>query len=190
MKVRLKIHDIAVKQLESAIWMYAYNYDEVSVHTIAGAAFELYSLRLGLSDFKENIQQYIKPEKYKDFIRLWNKPYNFFKHGEYDYDPVDEIIYDEDAVELLILLAAEANLNGPQKYQLSCARTYKIYFLIKYPELLNNNSEIRSLLDSAKEFKITVEDLKKKESLRIMLDHNGHTFINGTNTPYRDVDPK
>lgn len=82
MKVRLDINSVAVKQLESAIWMYAYDFDEVAVHTIAAAALELYSDRLGLSDFKKSLENDIKPEKVKEFHSLWNKPYNFFKHGQ------------------------------------------------------------------------------------------------------------
>lgn len=45
---------------------------------LLSAAFELYSRRLGLSDFKREIERRIKREKVKDFYSLWNRPYNFF----------------------------------------------------------------------------------------------------------------
>lgn len=66
MKIKLDINSVAVKQLESAIWMYAFDYDEVAVHTIAGAAFEIYSKRLGLSSFKEDVKNILSPKKMKN----------------------------------------------------------------------------------------------------------------------------
>src|SRR5690606_665072 len=112
MKIKLSINDIAVKQLESAVWMYAYDYDEIAVHTIAGAAFELYTTRLKILNFDEDLKQILKDDKFKEFKSLWNRPYNIFKHGEYKHNPVDEFVYNEDTASWLIFIACEANLLG------------------------------------------------------------------------------
>lgn len=36
-KLKLTIEDVALKQLESAIWMHAYDFNETALHTIAAA---------------------------------------------------------------------------------------------------------------------------------------------------------
>lgn len=190
MRVKLDIQTVAVKQLESAIWMYAYNYDEVAVHTIASAAFELYSKRLRLSNFKREVQRFIKKEKQKDFFSLWNRPYNFFKHGEHLNKPLEFIEYDEEAVELPLYLAAEANLLGPEEYRLNCARVYKYYYYLKHPEIFETDFYDEHFLEPVLEAGISLETLKDKHSIQFWLESIGHTFVNGTDSPFRDIDKK
>jgi len=187
MKYKLSINDVAVKQLESAIWMYAYGYDEVAVHTIAGAAFELYTKRLKLIDFKSSMLAVLKPDKYKEFIDLWNRPYNFFKHGEFKKTPIDEFIYEEETVEMLIYFASEANLLGADEYQLKCSQIFKAYFIINHPEMIDAEIYKGVYEKNAEQAGLSIEKLKTKESLRTMLNISGHTFVNGTNTPYTDL---
>jgi len=190
MKIKLDINSVAVKQLESAIWMYAYDYDEVAVHTVAGAAFEIYTRRLKLSTYKEDIKKYIKPEKTKDFTSLINKPYNFFKHGEHKHKELDYIEYDEEAVEMIIYLAAEANLLGDEKYKLSCAIIYRNFFAMKHPELFDIKSYDEYFLKPAAKLGLDPEAIKNKETLKVWLGSIGNTFLNGTNSPFRNVAPK
>jgi hypothetical protein len=190
MKVKLDINSVAVKQLESAIWMYAYDYDEVAVHTIAGAAFEIYTKRLGLTSFEEDIKKYVKPEKAREFISLWNKPYNYFKHGEHKRQKLDYIDYSEDTVEVLILLACEGNLKGSAKYRLSAANAYRIYFALKYPEVFEKNFYQEHYVKAMKKVGIDPEPIENKEVLKLFLDNMGNTFLNGTSSPFRNVKPK
>ena len=190
MKIKLDINTVAVKQLESAIWMFAYNYDEVAVHTVAGAAFEIYTKRLELSSFNEDIKKYIKPEKAKDFISLWNKPYNYFKHGEHQHKKIEIIEYDEETVELIIYLAAEANLKGDERYRLSCANIYRVHYAIKNPEFFEDAFYKRHFQNELKRLDISEELIKSKDSLRVWLNSADHTFLNGTNSPFRDVTSK
>jgi len=184
MKVKLNVNEVAVKQLESAIWMYAYNNDEVAVHTIAAAAFELLTRRLKLINFMNDMKKSIKPEKTKEFMLLWNKPYNFFKHGEHARKAIDEIVYDDGTVELILYIAAEANLKGPDEYRLKCSLIYKTYFILNNPQLID--SEIYKAVYAVPREKVSLSDeqLKSKETLRLMLDTIGHTFVNGTDTRY------
>lgn len=187
MKVKLDINSVATKQLESAIWMYAYDYDEVAVHTIASAAFEIYTKRLGLSTFKDDVKKYIKPEKANDFISLWNKPYNFFKHGEHQYRQLDYIEYNEETVELIIYLAAKANLKDDEKFRLSCANVFCYFYSLQHPELFDAVDYEEMFTKSATKIGIDLESLKNKETLRIWLNGMGHTFLNGDPSPYRDI---
>lgn len=187
MQIKLDINSVAVKQLESAIWMYAYDFDEVAVHTVASAALELYSDRLGLSTFKSDTEKHIKPEKIKDFHSLWNRPYNFFKHGSHKHKPLDELVYNPDSVEIIIYLAAEANLAGEVKFRLNCSQVYRHFYLIKYPELFNTTYYKDVIEKRMTELGIDKETITSKETLRLWLDLAGHTFVNGTKTPFKPV---
>lgn len=178
MKIKLSIQAVAAKQLESAIWMYASNFDEVAVHTIAGAAFEIYTKRLRLVNFKSSMQQVLKPERYKEFIDLWNKPYNFFKHGEYKKNPIDEYIYEDESVDFLLYFACEANIAGDEKYRLRSALVFKNYFIIKNPSLLEPKIFNDTYKKNADDNGLSLEDLKKKETLLKMLKLLDSTFIN------------
>lgn len=190
MKIRLDINSVAVKQLESAIWMYAYDYDEVAVHTVAGAAFEIYTKRLKLSSFDEAVKQYIRPEKSKDFIALWNKPYNFFKHGEHQHKKLDYIEYSEETVELIIYLAAEANLAGDEEFRLSCANVFRYFYFMQHPELFDEKFYQEHFLKPMEISGLELDMIKNKETLKIWLNRMGNTFLNGTSTPFRNISPK
>lgn len=167
--------------------MYAYDYDEVAVHTVASAAFEIYTKRLGLSSFKNDVVKYIKLEKAKEYISLWNKPYNFFKHGEHNYEQLDFIEYDEETVEIIIYLASEANLRGDDKFRLSCANVFRFFFSLKHPELFNPAVYEESFTKPASKIGLDLASMKNKETLRIWLDGMGHTFLNVTQSPFRDI---
>jgi len=188
MKYKLRVSDVAVKQLESAVWMFAFNYDEVAVHTIAASAFELYTKRLKLLDFEKTMKDGLRPEVYTEFIRKWDKPYNFFKHGEHMWEKLDEIDYDEETVDLLIYFACEANLMGPEEYRLKCAEIYRLFFIIKNPQLIDKKVFDNTFVEAAKNAGMTIDELRTKKSLQQALRLIGHTFSNGTNTPYREID--
>jgi hypothetical protein len=184
MKILLKIQDVAVKQLESAIWMYAYDYDEVAVHTISAAAFELLTERLKLINFKEDMEKVIKPEKQKEFFGLWNKPYTFFKHGEFNYKEIEEMEYNDETVDILLFIASEANLQGPEEYRLKCALVYRSYFIINNPQMIDPIVYDAIYKKPIEKLGFTAEQMKSKDTLRTMLKLIGHTFVNGTDSPY------
>lgn len=190
MRVKLDVNSVAAKQLESAIWMYAYDYDEVAVHTVAGAAFEIYTKRLGQSSFSKDVEKYIKPEKIKEFIGLWNKPYNFFKHGEHEHKELDYIEYDEESVEAIIYLTAESNLVGDEEFRLSCARVFQFFYLMKHPEQFDARFYHEYCLKQMATLNLNHEVIKSKETLRVWLNGMGNTFLNGTNSPFRNIVPK
>lgn len=181
---KLSIQDVAAKQLESAIWMFAYDYDEVAVHTIAAAAFELLTERLKIINIKEYMKKSIKPEKHKEFIALWNKPYNFFKHGEHNYESLDELTYNEDSVQLLLYIASEANLIGIEEYRLKSARVFKLFFLMNNIEMVEPDVYEKFYKDAIKKLNYSPEQMKSKETLKLMLELGGHNLLNGLKSPY------
>lgn len=187
MKIKLDIHAVAVKQLESAIWMYAYNYDEVAVHTIAGAAYELYTKRLELNTLIKDLAIYIKQEKVEEFYSLLNMPYNYFKHGEHKYKQLEYLEYDEESVELLIYMSCAANLKGPTEYRINCANTFMFFYFIKHPDLFEDSYRQKILNNLLETTTLSMDDLKDKSALRTWLNIHNHTFIDGNPSPYRDI---
>jgi len=181
---KLNIQDVAVKQLESAIWMFAYDYDEVAVHTIAAAAFELLTDRLKIINFKEDMKKSIKPEKHKEFLALWNKPYNFFKHGQHNYESLEEITYNEDTVQILLYIASEANLMGVETYRLKSAQMFKLFYLMNNVEMVEPDAYEKWYKDAIEKLNYTPEQMQSKETLKVMLELGGHKFLSGSKSPY------
>lgn len=86
-KLRISKIEAARRQLDSAIELWFLDKDEVSVHTLAAAAYQL------VHDLKEHKglarellydSAMIKDEYRKQWIKVIKKPMNFFKHADND----------------------------------------------------------------------------------------------------------
>jgi hypothetical protein len=165
--MKLTKEEVAARQLQSAIWMYAYDFDEVAVHTIAAAAAELYTQSLGMGNYKKETEKRLKLEKRKDFWDAVNKPNNFFKHGGKKGEALN---YNPQQVDLLLFTAVEANLAGAGKYTLDSARSYLIYFFVKYPDILADDTLTKQVKDAVEKAKKGGIDATGKGVLRILLD--------------------
>jgi hypothetical protein len=146
--MKMNVEEVAAKLLESAIWMYAYDYDETAVHLVAAASFEQYTKRLDLGSMRKELEEIVGKDK-KKFWSQFNKTYTFFKHGEYRRKPLEEIDYNPVEVEDIILMACEANLTKESKYKLECAVLFTLYMALKRPDLFKD------------EFKKFAEESKK-----------------------------
>jgi len=76
--------DAARRQLDTAIRLYFEESDEVSVHTLAGAAHVLLTDLHTARNTKTLLHRYIRPEKIWEFEKAVRKPQNFFKHAADD----------------------------------------------------------------------------------------------------------
>lgn len=78
--------DVAERQLHQAIRMFFTNEDPVSIHTLAGAAGQVFS-DIGKADGVKSIMRdnaRIRPERYKEWLQVINASRNFFKHADKD----------------------------------------------------------------------------------------------------------
>ncbi len=150
---------VAALQLESAIWMYAYDFDEIAVHTVAAAAFELYVQRLELGNFKKEINKRIVKGKEKYFWNRFNKANNYFKHGGRNDE---KLTYYPDSVEYLLLASCEANIMMDDKlYKVASADSFLLYFILKHPNTINNDNlkiPLKKLNKEAKSKGLNLED--------------------------------
>ena len=95
--------EAARRQLDVAIQLYFQDGDEVAIHTLAAAAFELVtSLRVHAGEPDDLLEQII-PERRAEFLRMWRRPQNFFKHA--DRDPSASLEFDPGLTEVTLFLA-------------------------------------------------------------------------------------
>jgi hypothetical protein len=162
-KITLTVEEVAIKQLESAIWMYAYDFDETAVHTIAAAAYELLTKRLNFGDFEDQFAKQIPDSKKGEFWSKFNEPYNFFKHGANRHKNMDTLTYSSDSVELVLMAACYANTYMEKSKQLACAHAFMSYQMVRWPNFFED-SEYKKMVDElrrkALEGDINIHDKK------------------------------
>jgi hypothetical protein len=86
-KLRISKIEAARRQLDSAIELWFLDKDEVSVHTLAAAAYQLvHDLKEHKGLARELLYEsaMIKDEYRKQWIKVIKKPMNFFKHADND----------------------------------------------------------------------------------------------------------
>lgn len=104
-RTRLKIGkmDAAKRQLETAIHLWFFSGDPVSIHTLACAAHQILHDIGGKCGVPAVLREPpgVAPEHMKRIRKLVNKPENFFKHA--DSDPDALLDFNPEATELFIL---------------------------------------------------------------------------------------
>lgn len=159
----LTVEEVALKQLESAIWMYAYDFDETAVHTVAAAAYELLVKRLNLSDFEDQFAKHIPYSKKGEFWSKFNEPYNFFKHGSNRHKQMKTLTYSSDSVELVLMAACYANTYMEKSKQLACAHAFMAYQMVRWPNFFEDSdykAMINELRAKAVESGVNIHDKK------------------------------
>lgn len=109
-KLRISKIEAAQRQLDCAIELWFLDKDELSVNTLAGAAYQLvHDLKKhkGLAHTLLYDAAMIKPEHRKKWVNLLKKPVNFSKHA--DNDPDDVLEFDPQG-NIGFLMAAAAGL--------------------------------------------------------------------------------
>jgi hypothetical protein len=76
--------DAVSRQMDAAISLYFDEGDEVSIHTLVGAAHNLLADLSSAANQKTVIQKYIRPEKIGGFEKAIRAPQNFLKHADRD----------------------------------------------------------------------------------------------------------
>lgn len=103
--MRITKLDAARRQIDSAIALYFDEGDEVSIHTLVGAAHILITDLSSAANQETLFQRYIRPERRREFEGAIRAPQNFLKHADKDPDAV--LDFDPHATELLLLIEIE-----------------------------------------------------------------------------------
>ena len=97
--------DAARRQIDSAVGLYFDEGDEVSIHTLVGAAHILITDLSSTANQETLIERHIKREKRWEFEKAIRAPQNFLKHA--DRDPQAVLDFEPHATELLLLIDIE-----------------------------------------------------------------------------------
>lgn len=144
--------DAAQRQLESAIFLYFYDQDPVSIHTLTAASYNILRdicKKLGLPPvlIKGLLLDYVREEKKKDFIHLLNEAENFFKHADQDHNGI--IKFNPGQTELLLYDACS-------KYHEITHRIiprlylFQIWYMVNHVELFILPDEINTAIRTVK----------------------------------------
>ena len=78
--------DAAVRQLDQAIRLFFRRGDMLAVHTLTGAAFQLFADLGKISDIVSRFrsEELIRPERMNEWVQALNNTQNFLKHADRD----------------------------------------------------------------------------------------------------------
>lgn len=135
-KLKITKLSAARRQLETAVKLYFYDEDPVSIHTLVNAAHEILSvLKKTRGAGSMIVSDELIKEPYKKQVRAKIKEAaNFFKHGK--RDPNLAIDFNPNINEPYLIDACEAYmlLTGEKVHSFTVFRTW---FNCKYPNVLN-----------------------------------------------------
>lgn len=172
MKKTFKVEDVAVLNLISAIWMYAYDYDEPAVHLVAHSSFELITERLSWGNFDEVLKEHIREDKINEFKKIINKPNNFFKHGSHGYKPMQEFEFDTLQTEYLLIQACTYIQAAPKQYQnIPATKSFIAYYSICNPELFTKDGHGLKQQELIEKHNIKIDKDNPKKLLQNFLDY-------------------
>jgi len=168
MSIKIGKIDIARRQLETAINLFFYDRDVVSIHTLTAAAFNI------LQDMSTNdgrdiktlrsvFLKRVKEGSEKHVINKIREAENFFKHA--DKDPYEYLEFNSkqteymlwDAVTLYAVIAGENT---------SVLQLFYYWFMASYPDIFTFTGEQKRLQLEAG---MDLNNISKKEYFELML---------------------
>lgn len=127
--------DVARRQLITSIRMFFFDWDPVSLHTVAAAAHgvlrDLAKHRGIAKSFKDS--PLIAPAARRDFLRAVNLPQNFFKHGNDDPNGKMAFRYQGTSLFLLDAILLYISLETELAYEI---RVFLVWAQLRFPDLL------------------------------------------------------
>ena len=148
MRIAVSKLDVARRQLETAIKLFFYDGDFVSLHTLAAAAFNvLNDLSRQAGEDKKSIRDellhHVREDKRKVFLDQLRKTENFMKHADRDpdethsFDPGLSTFFLIDAVRCYWKITGEHTL---------VTEAYFLWFMTEHPDVFVLAEEYRAML--------------------------------------------
>ena len=139
--VRVSKLSAARRQLDCAIEMWFMGKDEVSVHTLAGAAhqiiFDIHRMRAAGKEMLFD-SLVIRDEYRKEFVDRLKRDVNFFKHADKDPDPVGFTEFYPETTEIFFLFSIIGLENlGEQKNDIE--NLFLLWFQVHHPNSLRED---------------------------------------------------
>ncbi len=145
MSEQIEKFSAAERQLRSAIVMFLNREDPVTVHTVIGAALQIFvdlNQRKGRGGVAFNCK-YVRKERMKEWHGYLTKSRNFFKHA--DHDPEGTTNFSPRINEVL-LFEAVVHYDQLTDTPIKESQVYKLIFFSRNPDLLHDGVVKQHLL--------------------------------------------
>lgn len=145
-KVAVTKLDAARRQLETAVILWFHEGDPVSIHTLVAAAYQiLYDLnkkRGGAPMMKD--AKIVRPERMKEWQRIFAKWENFFKHA--DRDPLKTLLFPPQ-VTRNFMLDAIAKYGEMSHEERPLFRLFNFYMIFTEPQFFKDDDFVKRFQD-------------------------------------------
>ncbi len=127
--------EAAERQLAQAIRMFFRGEDAVSIHTLAAAAYQIFTDICRAKDIPREIEDSVVLEELgvkKDFMNSLRAPQNFFKHA-HDGEPEQEVRFKPLLSAYMMVSAAQYHQHITKRQLRECI-VLKIWFYSRHPD--------------------------------------------------------
>ena len=138
--------EAAERQLDQAVRLFFAREDEVSIHTLAAAAYQIIADICKHRGIQREIEDSTALEEFgikKEVIAAIRKPQNFFKHAEHDQTGTVRL---NPMLSVCLIMSAVQYLLKLKAVQSSECQIFRYWFFLKLPHKVPD--EIRTLLAS------------------------------------------
>jgi hypothetical protein len=128
--------EAARRQIDRAIQMYLEDDDHICTHVLVSAASTLlreYCEKIGLVSCYNSMIERVKPNFRKQFVKIKNRPFNFFKHANDDHDKKLEFFNEEVNAFNLYIASLDYQIAFQQKT--SAMILFRVWFLLRWPNM-------------------------------------------------------
>jgi len=127
--------DAGLRQIRQAIRIFFARGDMIAVHTLTGAAFQVFTDLGKLKGIKSRYrgEDIVRPDRVADLERALNHTQNFLKHA--DKDPDATLSYVEEASVLYLFEAVELSYQVLRQDSRELL-AFRIWFIVTHPDLV------------------------------------------------------
>ena len=122
------------RQLKTVIWMFFERKDQIAIHTITWAAYQILidmCEQKGVQREIEDSEILIELGRLNEVITAMRKPHNFFKHSDRDLDETIKFFPDSNYPLILMCCQYFSKLTGDLFIE---GKIFQCWFFLKHPE--------------------------------------------------------
>jgi hypothetical protein len=137
----------ARRQLETAIYLFFCEGDEISIHVLASSAFQILTdvcKSKNVKSFRDILMERVNPEWKKPISDKLKEAYNYFKHADRDTD--DQLERFHPGVNCPVLFACCADYNTAFGDLPSALHIFYYWYLAIHPEIMLDGFPARELV--------------------------------------------
>lgn len=167
--IKISKLDAASRQLDCALDLWFHDKDEVSIHTLASAAYQIVHDINEASGSPRDLlynKSWLKDENLRKVVGKLKMPANFFKHADRDPDPTGNIDFIP-ALSRWLMALVQLELRRLGQKSTDIQRAFIIWLAIREPQIVSEQSFPANHFSSMSvEVLGDIRALSKKDMLR------------------------